>query len=178
MKKWFYVLFPTLLLGIFLIFYLSSRSETLAREATLREETAKAKVEADQKKAAAEATAQADAERRNIQRASDEAKAAKDKEDKYNAEMAHIKAETDRASASAEKFAKDVSDLTIELDNLHKQKDTLTRESFELSKKIELAEVTRRNAELEIQRYDEMIANRADQSVLTKMPPAPAPDKS
>ena len=113
MKKWFYVLFPTILLGIFLIFYLSSRSETLAREATQREETAKAKAEADQKKAEAEATAQADAERRNIQRANDEAKAAKDKEDKYNAEMAKIKAETDKANATAETFSKQVSDLTI-----------------------------------------------------------------
>jgi translation initiation factor IF-2 len=178
MKKWFYVLFPTILLGIFLIFYLSSRSETLAREATQREETARNKAEADKKKAEAEATAQADAEKRNIQRANDEAKAAKDKEDKYNAEMAKIKAETDKANGTAETYSKQVSDLTIELENLHKQKDTLTRESFDLLKKIELSEVARRNAELEIQRYDEMIANRADQSALTKMPPAPPPEKS
>lgn len=178
MKKWFYVLFPTILLGIFLIFYMSSRSETLAREQVQREETARAKAEADRKKAEAEATAQADAERRNVQRAAEEAKAAKDKEDKYNAEMAKIQAETDRANASAEKYAKEVSDLTIELDNLHKQQDTLTRESFDLAKRIELAEVTRRNAEMEIQRYTEMIANRADQSALTKMPPTPAPEKS
>jgi translation initiation factor IF-2 len=178
MKKWFYVLFPTALIGIFLIFYLSSRSETLAREAHQREEAATAKAEADKKKAEAEATAQADAERRNVQRANEEAKAAKDKEDKYNTEMAKIKAQTDGANATADKYAKEVSDLTIELDNLHKQKDTLTRESFELLKKIELSEVARRNAELEIQRYDEMIANRADQSILTKMPPAPPPEKS
>jgi hypothetical protein len=178
MKKWFYVLFPTILLGIFLIFYLSSRSETLAREATQREETARNKAEADKKKAEAEATAQADAEKRNIQRANDEAKVAKDKEDKYNTEMAKIKAETDKASATADTYSKKVSELTIELENLHKQKDNLTRESFDLLKKIELAEVARRNAELEIQRYDEMIANRADQSFMTKMPPAPPPEKS
>ncbi len=178
MKKWFYVLFPTILLGIFLIFYLSSRSETLAREATQREEAARTKAEADKKKAEAEATAQADAEKRNVQRAADEAKAAKDKEDKYNAEMAKIKAETDRANGTADTYSKQVSELTIELENLHKQKDNLTRESFDLLKKIELSEVARRNAELEIQRYDEMIANRADQSILTKMPPAPPPEKS
>jgi translation initiation factor IF-2 len=178
MKKWFYVLFPTILLGIFLIFYLSSRSETLAREATQREETARNKAEADKKKAEAEATAQADAEKRNIQRANDEAKAAKDKEDKYNTEMAKIKAETDRANGTADTYSKQVSELSIELENLHKQKDNLTRESFDLLKKIELSEVARRNAELEIQRYDEMIANRADQSILTKMPPAPPPEKS
>jgi translation initiation factor IF-2 len=178
MKKWFYVLFPTILLAIFLVFYLSSRSETLAREATQREEAARTKAEADKKKAEAEATAQADAEKRNIQRANDEAKAAKDKEDKYNAEMAKIKAETDKANGTADMYSKQVSELTIELENLHKQKDNLTRESFDLLKRIELSEVARRNAELEIQRYDEMIANRADQSFMTKMPPAPAPEKS
>jgi chromosome segregation ATPase len=178
MKKWFYVLFPTIMIAVFLLFYMSSRKETIAREVAQKEEAARTKAEADRKKAEAEATAQADAERRNVQRAADEAKAAKDKEDKYNAEMAKIKAETDRANASAEKFSKQVSDLTIELDTLHKQKDELTRESFELLKKIELQEVARRNAELEIQRYDEMIANRADESFMTKMPPAPPPEKS
>ena len=177
MKKWFYVVFPKVLIAIFLVFYLSSRSETIAREKVQREETAKAKAEADQKKAEAEATAQADAERRNVERAAQEEKAAKDKEDKYNAEMARIKAETDKANATAEMYSKQVSDLSIELDTLHKQKDELTRESFEMQKQIELSEVARRNAELEIQRYDQMIADRADQSVLTKMPPAP-PEKS
>jgi uncharacterized protein (DUF3084 family) len=178
MKKWFYVLFPTIMIAIFLLFYMSSRSETIAHETQLKEEAARTKAEADKKKAEAEATAQADAERRNIQRAADEAKAAKDKEDKYNAEMAKIKAGTDRANASADKFSKEVSELSIELDTLHKQKDELTRESFDLLKKIELQEVARRNAELEIQRYDQMIANRADESFMTKMPPPPPPEKS
>jgi hypothetical protein len=177
MKKWFYVLFPTILLVIFVLVYLESREETAKKEADRREQMAKEKAEADQKKAIAEAKAHEDAERRNKEREAEEAKAAKEKEDKYNADMAHIKADTDRSNASAEAFAKQVSDLTIELDTLHKQKDALTRESFELLKKIELAEVARHNAELEIQRYTEMIAERADQSSMTKMPPAaPAKD--
>src|SRR5580698_3499668 len=105
MKKWFYVLFPTLMIAVFLLFYMASRKETIAREVAQKEEAARTKAEADRKKAEAEATAQADAERRNVQRAAEEAKAAKDKEDKYNAEMAKIKEGTDRANASAEKFA-------------------------------------------------------------------------
>ena len=90
--------------------------------------------------------------------------------------MARIKSETDRENASAEQYAKQVSELTIELDNLHKQKDSLTREDFDLAKKIELAEVARHNAEMEIQRYTEMISNRADQSMMVKMPPPPPKD--
>ncbi len=176
MKKWLYVLFPTALLGIFLFYYFASKAETEAREKAHREQVAREVADANQKKAIAEAKAREDAERRNIERAAEEAKAAKEKEDKYNQEMARIKAETDRSNATAEEYSKKVSELTIELENLHKQKDSLTREDFELAKKIELAEVARRNAEMEIQRYNDMIANRADQSLMAKMPPPPPKD--
>jgi hypothetical protein len=177
MKKWFYVLFPAILLSVFLFYYTASKAETEAREKAAKAEMAKEKAEADQKKAAAEAKARDDAEKRAADRAAEEAKAAKDKEDKYNSDMARIKEDTDRSNATAETYAKQVSDLTIELDNLHKQKDTETREAFELAKKVELAQVARRNAELEIQRYTTMLADRADQSSLTKMPPPPPPAK-
>jgi len=92
--------------------------------------------------------------------------------------MARIKEDTDKSNATADEYAKKVSDLTIELDTLHKQKDALTREAFELDKQVELADVERRNAEMEIQRYDAMIADRADQSAMAKMPPPPPPPSS
>jgi len=177
MKKWFYVLFPAILLGVFLFYYTASKAETEAREKAAKAEMAKEKAEADQKKALAEAKAREDAEKRAADRAADEAKAAKEKEDKYNSDMARIKEDTDRSNATAATYAKQVSDLTIELDSLHKQKDTEMRESFELAKKVELAEIARRNAELEIQRYTAMLVDRADQSTLTKMPPPPPPAK-
>jgi hypothetical protein len=175
MKKWFYVLFPAILLGVFLFYYTASKAETEARVRAEKAELAKEKAEADQKKAVAESKAREDAERRAAERAAEEAKAAKDKEDRYNQEMARIKEDTDKSNATAASFAKQVSDLTIELDTLHKQKDALTRDDFELAKQVELAEIGRRNAELEIQRYTEMLANRADESSLTKMPPPPPP---
>jgi hypothetical protein len=174
MKKWFYVLFPAILLGVFMFYYTASKAETEARDRATKAEMAKEKAEADQKKALAEKKAREDAEKRSADRAAEEAKAAKDKEDKYNADMARIKEDTDRSNATAATYAKQVSELTIQLDNLHKQKDTETRESFELAKKVELAQIARRNAELEIQRYTAMLADRADQSSLTRMPP-PAP---
>ena len=164
MKKWFYVLFPAILLGVFLFYYTASKAETEAREKAAKAEMAKEKAEADQKKALAEAKAREDAEKRAADRAADEAKAAKEKEDKYNTDMARIKEDTDRSNATAATYAKQVSDLTIELDSLHKQKDTETRESFELAKKVELAEIARRNAELEIQRYTAMLVERASRA--------------
>ena len=173
MKKWFYVLFPSALLALFMVFFLASKKETDAKEAAHKAEVARLKAEADEKKHNAEIKAQEDAERRNIERAAEEAKAAKDKEDKYYAEMARIKEETDRANAAAEVASKHVSELTIELDALHKQKDELTRGLFDLEKQVEMKQVERHNAEMEIQRYTEMLANRADASIMAKMPPPP-----
>ena len=98
---------------------------------------------------------------------------AQDKQDKYDADMRRIQADTDKSNALVDTYSKQVSELSIELDSLHKQKDSLTREGFELAKRVELAAVARRNAELEIQRLTQMLANRADQSIMTKMPPPP-----
>jgi hypothetical protein len=173
MKKWLYVIAPGIMLAVFLFFYMSSRTETLARDAQHRQDVAREKAEADQKKAAAEANARADADKRAAQRAADEAKTAQDKLDKYNADMKRIQEDTDKSNALGESYAKQVSELTIELDTLHKQKDALSREGFDLLKKIELAEVARRNAELEDQRMVDRIANRADESQMVKLPPPP-----
>jgi len=177
MKKWMYVLGPGIMLAVFMFFYLASKEETEARlkaEKAHKEEVAK---EAEQKKQLAEKKAREDAERRNAERATEEARIAKEKQDRYDADMRRIKDDTDKASASAAESAVKVSELTIELDTLHKQKDALTREGFELAKRVEMAAVARRNAEIEIQRMVEMIANKADQSTMTKTPPPPPPPK-
>jgi hypothetical protein len=177
MKKWFYVLFPLALLAVFIVFYMSSRAESEAKEAAHKAEVQKEKEDADAKKAIAEKTAREDAEKRAVERAAADAADAKAKEDKYNAQMATIKEDTAKSSATAETYAKKVSDLTIELDNLRKEKESLTQNTFELDKQIELASVARHNAEMEIQRYDSMIAERADESAMAKMPPPPPPAK-
>jgi len=173
MKKWFYVLFPVVLIVIFGIFYSASRKEAAEKERQHQEEVARLKADADAKKAAAEATARADAEKRAKDTAEKERAEAAAKEQKYNDEMAKIKEDTAKLTATEEMYAKKVSDLTIELDGLHKQRESLTRDTFELAKQIQMAEVARHNAEMEIQRYDTMIADAADQSQLSKMPPPP-----
>jgi len=175
MKKWLFVISPACMLGVFLIFYYSNRAESEAREQAHQVELAKQKADADEKKKVAEAKAKEDAERRNQERLADEARIAKEKQDKYEADMARIKAATDKSNAAAEKYAKEVSDLSIQLDDLHKKKDSLTRANFELLKKVQLGEVTRHDADMDIQRMVEMISERADQSAMAQMPPPPPP---
>jgi chromosome segregation ATPase len=178
MKKWLFVISPGCMPAVFLVFYFANRAQEEQREQAHEVELARQKADADQKKAIAEEKAHADAEQRNQERLAEEAKTAKDKQDKYDAEMARIQADTDKANASAEGYAKQVSDLTIQLDDLHKQKDALTRENFELAKKVALAEVSRRDAEMDIQRMVEMITSRAEQSAMAQMPPTPTPTPS
>jgi hypothetical protein len=180
MKKWFYVLFPSALLALFVVFYLSSREETLQREREHAAQVARDKADADAKKQIAEQKAHEDADKRAAERKAEDDKAAADKEAKYAADMAHIKAETDKANAEGDVYAKKVSELSIELDTLRKQRDELTEQSFNLEKQVDLKQIERRNAELEIQRYTEMLANRADGSIMAKMPimPVAPPEKS
>jgi len=177
MRKWLYVVGPGLMLAVFLFFYFASKAETEARERTEKIEAARQRAEADEKKHQAEAKARDDAERRNAERLAAEAKAEKDKQQRYDSDMSRIKDDTDRSTALTESNATQVSELTVELDSLHKQKDSLSREGFEIQKKVELAQVARENAELDIQRMVQIIANKADESTLTKMPPPPAPSK-
>ncbi len=178
MKKWLYVLAPAAMLAVFLFFYFESKAETEAKERAHQEQVAREKADAEQKKQIAEAKAREDAERRNAEREAEDAKASKEKEDKYLAGMQRIQSDTDKSNALAEGYAQQVSELTIKLDTLHKQKDALTREEFELSKKIELEEVERRNAELDIQRLVQIISDKAEQSAMAKMPPPPPEKKS
>jgi hypothetical protein len=175
MKKWLFVISPGCMLAVFLVFYFANRKEEEAREAAHQVELDRQKADADEKKRIAEAKAHEDAEKRNAERIADEARVAKEKQDKYDAEMARIKSDTDASNASAEKFAKQASDLAIELDDLYKQKESLTRENFEYLKKVQLAEVNRHDAEMDIQRMVDMIADRADKSSMTVMPPPPPP---
>jgi chromosome segregation ATPase len=175
MKKWLFVISPASMLAVFLVFYYSDRAKSEAREHAHAVQLAQEKADADEKKRIAEAKAKEDADRRNQERIAEQARLAKEKQDKYDAEMARIKANTDKSNATAEKFAKEISDLSIQLDDLHKRKDALTRETFDLAKKVQQAAVERHNADMDIERMVEMISERADQSDMAKMPPPPPP---
>jgi len=176
MKKWMYVIFPSLMLLVFIGFYISSQNELAVREKQKAEEVARQKAAEDAHKAALEAKAAEDAARHTAERAAEDAKALAEKEAKWQAESDRIQKETDASNASLDKYSKLVDKLQIQLDYLHKAKEEANRASFESFKRVQLADVERRNAELEVQRMVAMISKRAEDSSLTKMPaPAPVP---
>ena len=69
--------------------------------------------------------------------------------------------------------AKEAAKLDASLAATRQAKDKANREAFDLAKQVELAKVSKRNAEFDIQRTTEMISKRAEQSSLTRPPPPP-----
>jgi chromosome segregation ATPase len=177
MKKWMYVISVSCLLAVFLSFYLPHMKDVEAREKVRQEEVAQ-KLKADAAhKAEIEAKARADAEKRAAQRAAEDKKKEDERVAKWEAQGKEIQDATDKHNAEADRLSKQASELEIQLSALRAQKEKLNRDTFELAKKVELARIARQNAEIESQRMVTMIANRADSSSLTKLPPPP-PEKS
>ena len=84
-------------------------------------------------------------------------------------------AELDKAINEAAASQKTIDGLEADLERLHKQKDQLSRDGFDLAKQVELAKVAKRTAESEIQRTVDLVARKSQESYLTRMPPPPPP---
>lgn len=177
MNKYYFIV-PTILLVGFIFLYRGATAEMNRKaEIQLAQKNADKAAE-DARKLEVEKIAQADAEKRQKAREEDEKAKLLKKEKDYNDAMAKLKHESDGYSSEADKLAKEAADLEIALINGRILRDKTSRESFELSKQVELAKINRRNAELEIQRLIEMVGNKAGASTLAAMPPPPpAPKK-
>lgn len=173
MKKWMYLIFPGVMLGLFLVFFLSHQEEMEVREADR-----KAKVEA---KAAADKAQKDEAERKAREQALAQAREREEKEQakieerraKQAAADKKVADDTNASKAEGDRLRKEAMALEQQLKKLHEDKDRVNREAFELAKQVELGEVARRNAELESARMTEMIARRAASSAMATVPPPP-----
>jgi hypothetical protein len=165
----FYVIFPTFLLITFCLYYTQ-----IAKPAMAAQELAAIKRVADQQAAdeerrkAVEAKAQEDARRQQAERdEKDRAKQEKLQREKDEQDR-RINEETARLEGDAVNLTKQ-----NEITNLRNKRENLSRESFDSAAKVELAKIDRRNAELEIQRMYEMVAQKVAGSSLTRLPPPP-----
>jgi transcription initiation factor IIF auxiliary subunit len=177
MKRFAYYIVPILGLAVFTFFYYQHMDVVKANEVARQEEKAKALAEESAKKAEAQKKALADAQRRAAEREAEDKKKAEEKAQK------HLKAVSDlegRVKEHKDDFAKSLQltkDNEAKLASLRAERESLRRSSFDLAKQIALKQIERRNAELEIQRFVDMVGRKADESSLTKLPPAPAPAK-
>jgi hypothetical protein len=175
MKKWMYLISPAIMLGLFLVLYMSHAEKTHAKEVAQKAQIEKERLEADEKKKVAEAKAREDAKKRQEERDAEERKKEAEKAARQAADDKKVRDQTAEYTAKADAAAKQVAALEIELDRLRKEKDKTSREAFDAAKQVELARIARRNAELEIQRMTEMISRRASESSMVRPPVVPTP---
>jgi hypothetical protein len=175
MKKWMYLIFPGIMLCGFLVIYFSHVEEAEKKEKAHQAKIAQEKAEAEAKKKVAEAKARDDAKKRQEERDAEEKKKEQDKLARQAADDKKVHDAYLEFSAKADAASKQANAHEVELERLRKEKDKTSREAFELAKKVELARIARRNAELEIQRMTEMVVRRASDSSLTRPPIVPVP---
>lgn len=174
----FYIIVPVVLLGVFLFFYNGALKEMAAKEATKKEEVAKVKAAEDARRAEIEKKAAEDAKRRQAEREAEDRAKEQKKIKEYEDAMRQLKDEADKYLAEADKNQKDANALELQLNDLRSVKEKTNRETFELAKQVELAKIARRNAELEIQRMVDVVAQKVGASSFAAMPPPPAPAKN
>lgn len=176
MKKWMYVIFPVILLGVFMLYYRQQMTVLLAKEQARAEAVARIKAEDARRKKETEERARKDAEKRIAEQVAEDARIAREKQEKWDAEGQRIQDDTNKALAETARYQNDDNALEIELASLQREKEKANRDDFELLKQVEVARVAYENAQLEVERMVSMISNRADESSMTKMPP-PLPKK-
>jgi len=175
MKRSYYIV-PVILLALFGGLYWQHMGEMNQKIADLKAKELRIKAEEDAKKSEAERKAREDADKRIAQREAEEKKKEDDKEAKKKADIDKIIADTKKFNAQLADFTKQAAALDKELVAVRAEKEKLGRDSFDMSKKVELAMVDKRTAEFQVQRMADMVAKRASDSTMAKLPtPPPAP---
>ena len=175
MKKWMFVIFPGILFLGFLFFYHQGTEAIAERERVHAEQAARQKADEAARKQMIENKARDDANKRAADQAAEDAKRDADKAALKAADRAKIKEDTEKDQAQVDNYTKQSDALQAEFDGLVKQEADESRADFELVKTVERARINRQNAALEIDRFVDMIAQRAERSSLTHPPVRTAP---
>ena len=168
-----YIIAPTILLAIYIFFYRGFLVENETKVAQVAQEKAAVLAAEAERKAATEKKSREDTEKRAADRAAKEKEDTEKRLAKYNADNKRILDDKSGYESDTQRFTRMIAELERELADLRTKKEMTNRENLELLKKVELARIAKRNAELNIQRMTEMISRRAAASALTGPPPAP-----
>ncbi|MDP1579289.1 MAG: hypothetical protein Q8M02_03360 [Candidatus Didemnitutus sp.] len=173
----FYLIVPFVLLGAFVFFYKGALQEMDARDQIKQQQLAAVQAAEDVRRAELERRASEDARKRQEERDAQERAKEEKKLREYQDIMTQLAKETDGFLADSDALQRDINALELQLSEMRALKETTNRETFQIAKEVELAKINRRNAELEIQRMVDMVAQRLGASSLAQMPPPPAPKK-
>jgi chromosome segregation ATPase len=166
----YYIIVPVVLMGVFIFFERGAAADKARNEQVKIEAQKQEQAKKDAEKKALEEKAKIDSEKRNA----DRLKGEKEKEDarvaKYQAAVQKLKDDGKKYTDDVDANNKLVTRMEKDLADLREKHDRENREAFDLAKKVEITKKLRRDAELEVQRLNGMLAARANESILTKMP--------
>jgi chromosome segregation ATPase len=166
----YYIIVPVVLMAIFLFFERGDAKDAKIADGQKLVLEQKKKAEELVKKKELEEKARLDSEKRNAERVAEDKLKEQKKKAEYEAKIQKMKDDLKRYADDVELNTRLVVKLESDLAKKRDQRERDNREVFELAKKVEISKKMRRNAELEVQRYNEMLSNRANESVLTKAP--------
>jgi predicted RNase H-like nuclease (RuvC/YqgF family) len=170
----FYVIFPTVLLIAFGLYYTQiAKPEMAEQERIAADKVAQQAAVDEARRQAIEAKAGADAQvqqqaREQRDREKQE-KALREREEQDR----QVAAETAKFESEAASLTRQIADMDRQVTDLRAKKENLTKEVFDAAARVELAKIDRRNAELEVQRMYGVVAQKVGESFLTKLPPPP-----
>jgi chromosome segregation ATPase len=170
----FYVIFPTALLIAFTVYYTQvAKPQMEANDRAQAQAAAAEQAAEDARRKVIEKKAQEDARRQQLERqAQDRARAEKARQ-QHEQQVREVNDDTNRFLKQAADLRDQIAATQKEIADLRNQREQLNRKMFDDAAEVETARITRRNAELEIQRMYNMVAMKVDDSFLTAMPPPP-----
>jgi colicin import membrane protein len=169
----YYIIVPVVLMALFVYFERGASQAALQKEQQKVVAEQKIKDEEAAKKRELEEKAKIDSEKRNVQRLKEEQEKEKKRKDDFDAKIQKLKDDVKKYTDDVEVNTKLVARLEKDLAEKREQREREARANFEFSKKVEISKKMRRDAELEVMRFNEMLARRANESLLAN-PPASA----
>jgi len=166
----YYIIVPVVLIAVFVFFERGAAKEAALKEQAKIEATQKEQAKKDAEKKALEEKARLDSEKRNEQRIKDEKEKEEKRKTDYEAKVQKLQDDLKKYTDDVDLNTKLVTRLEKDIAALRDRREKENREVFELSKKVEISKKLRRDAELEVQRFTEMLSRRATESALTKVP--------
>ncbi len=164
MKRFFIIIPPVILFAIFVVFYKAHVKELDAKLEAKKVLDAKNKAEEEAKKKAAQELAEKEALRQREEiRQKVEAQKEKEKNEKEE-KYRKILAETEAANAQSKKLQAQIVKLQKDILAVREARDKAQAEAIVTKLDLEKARIDKRNAEFEIQRYTDMLANAIAQS--------------
>ncbi len=169
----YYLIVPLVLLAIFGFTYNGALQDMRAKEASNIAKAAAKKAVEDKHKAEVESKATADAKKRQDERDAADNEKQNKKQAEYDEAMKKLRDEAADYSDQAAKFTKQIAELETQLSQGRNDREKLGRETLDLAKAVELTKISRRNAELEIQRMIDIVARKLNESSIAASPPPP-----